>query len=183
MTRRQKDHHAHIISTGGTIEKSFNEQTGTLSSSETLLQEFINTQLRLPQTEISLHPLMLKDSLELSESDRRQIIALVRILQEQNTPVIVVHGTDTMITTARLCQKEIPNPKVPIIFTGAMRPIGVGISDARQNLAEALLASRLLEPAVHIVFHSQILRPEQTTKNYTTLTFEQMSTTPPDTKI
>ena len=62
-----------------------------------------------------------------------------------------------------------------MVFTGAMAPMGFEGSDAVQNIAEALLAIRLLQPGVYISFHSRIFPVPGAVKNHHTKTFEMKS--------
>lgn len=74
------------------------------------------------------------------------------------------YTTDTMTVTAEFCQKQIQMPKVPIVFTGAMIPMGFEDSDATQNVTEALYATRFLTPGFYISFHNQIFEVPQRPK-------------------
>jgi L-asparaginase len=53
---------------------------------------------------------------------------------------------------------------VPVILTGAMRPLGFDHSDGLQNLTESLLAARLLAPGVYIVIHGQVFPADRAVK-------------------
>jgi L-asparaginase len=79
--------------------------------------------------------------------------------------VLVLHGTDTMALSAEYCFDRLKDLNVPVVFTGAMRPMGFDDSDAQQNVTEALLALRLLSPGLYISFHNCILPVPQARKN------------------
>jgi len=51
-----------IITTGGTIEKTYDEDSGVLLNKSSQLQGMLK-RLRLPYTDISQHDLLCKDSL------------------------------------------------------------------------------------------------------------------------
>ncbi len=70
-------------------------------------------------------------------------------------PIVITHGTDTMVETGLLLQKSLRRLKVPVILTGAMTPLGFEGSDGLQNLTESLFATRILPPGVHLVMHNQ----------------------------
>ena len=71
-------------------------------------------------------------------------------------PVIVTHGTDTMVETGQLLKAKLGKLRFPVILTGAMSPLGFERSDGLQNLTESLLAARIVQPGVWIVFHNEI---------------------------
>lgn len=163
-----------IITTGGTIEKTYNEFDGSLENRGTSIRNRILTKLRLPETNISVVPLMSKDSLYMSDVDREIIITEIKKQILYGKPIVILHGTDTMTVTAERAFKEIVKPTVPVIFTGAMIPMGFEDSDATQNVTEALLAARILNPGFYITFHNQIFDVPNVQKNREKGTFEKM---------
>lgn len=62
-----------------------------------------------------------------------------------------------MVESGTLIEKSLPDLHVPIVLTGAMKPLGFDRSDGLQNLTESLLAARLLDPGVYVVFHGQVI--------------------------
>src|SRR5690606_3043994 len=130
-----------VITTGGTIEKTYDEFDGSLANRESIIKGKITSRLRLPYTSLQVYSVMSKDSLFMTDDDRNLLIQFIRSQLEKNAPIVILHGTDTMAVSAELCEREIKNPKVPIVFTGAMKPLGFEDSDALQNVTEALLAS------------------------------------------
>lgn len=154
-----------VLTTGGTIEKSYDELDGSLENRESLLKSLLLSKLRLPHTEVELQEVMAKDSLHMTEEDRHLIYERIIHHSLQGRPIIVLHGTDTMEKTAEHCFKQDPVPRVPVIFTGAMRPVGFEDSDARQNFTEALMAAHLLEPGFYISFHNHLFKVPKVTKN------------------
>ncbi len=147
----------HVLTTGGTIEKIYSEQSGTVRNVVARINQYLE-QLRLPDTHIEVTQLMNKDSLEMTNQDREQILAAVRS-RIAESPVIVTHGTDTMVETGRLLKENLKSDPLqqahPVILTGAMTPLGFERSDGLQNLTESLFAARTLEPGVWIVLHNQ----------------------------
>src|SRR5580700_2400834 len=145
----------YVITTGGTIEKVYSEQTGNVQNLDSKIDRYFRM-LRLPDSEIVVTHLMNKDSLEMTNVDRERVLAAVREkLQADPAPVVITHGTDTMVDTGLLLQKSLVNLPVPIVLTGAMTPLGFESSDGLQNLTEALFAVRVLPPGVYIVMHNQ----------------------------
>jgi L-asparaginase len=143
----------HVLTTGGTIEKVYSEQSGTVQNVVARINRYVE-QLRLPDTRIDVTQLMNKDSLEMTDEDRKQILDAVasRVV---DSPVVITHGTDTMVETGRLLKARLFKAGHPVILTGAMTPLGFERSDGLQNLTESLFAARILAPGVWIVLHNQ----------------------------
>lgn len=161
-----------LITTGGTIEKTYNELDGSLENKGTVIKNRILSKMRLPYTNILVHPILSKDSLYMTDEDRNLIAETILERSQEKTPIVVLHGTDTMALSAEVCFQKIKNPQVPVIFTGAMIPLGFDDSDAAQNVTEALLAAKILQPGFYIVFHNQVHVVPHVQKNKETRTFE-----------
>ncbi len=159
-----------IITTGGTIAKTYDESDGSLKNRRPVIETLVQA-LRLPDLDIDTHDLMQKDSLELTDEDRERILAAVRELLPQRDAILVIHGTDTLeLTGEHLCQ-ALPEPGTPVLLTGAMRPYEFRDSDAQQNVTVALLAARLVAPGVYAVMHGRVLRFPGVVKDRKALTF------------
>ncbi|HTW77971.1 MAG TPA: asparaginase [Terracidiphilus sp.] len=144
-----------VITTGGTIEKAYSEQSGAMLNTTNKIGQYLKL-LRLPGLDVHVTPLMNKDSLEMSNDDRAGLVAKVGELLPSNQPIVITHGTDTMVESGLAIERAFPTPPVPIILTGAMSPLGFEKSDGLQNLTESLFAARLLKPGVFIVIHGQV---------------------------
>ena len=144
----------YVLTTGGTIEKVYSEHTGAVSNASSKIDRYLGL-LRLPDVEVNVVPLMNKDSLELSDADRILILGMVRAILKEKAPIVITHGTDTMVETGLYLKGVLPQQEVPIVLTGAMSPLGFEGSDGLQNLTESLLAARLLSPGIYIVIHGQ----------------------------
>lgn len=161
-----------IITTGGTIEKTYNEFDGSLENRGTSIKNRILSKLRLPYTNISVIPVMSKDSLYMNDEDRALIADTIQKELPKNKPIVILHGTDTMALSGQYCFEKLGSPNVPVVFTGAMIPMGFEDSDATQNVTEALLATRMLAPGFYISFHNQIFKVPHVRKNKERGTFE-----------
>jgi L-asparaginase len=144
----------YVIAAGGTIEKVYSEKTGNVQNLDSKIDRYFRL-LRLPDTEIQITHLMNKDSLEMTDADRDRVLAAVREKLNDPAPVVVSHGTDTMVETGLVLQRNLPELHFPIILTGAMTPLGFEASDGLQNLTESLFAARVLAPGVYLVMHNQ----------------------------
>ena len=100
-------------------------------------------------------PLMNIDSLEMTAEDRETVLAEVAS-KVGDAPVVITHGTDTMVETGKLLKRRLGALGRPVILTGAMTPLGFERSDGLQNLTESLFAARVLAPGVWIVMHGQV---------------------------
>jgi L-asparaginase len=109
---------------------------------------------------------MNKDSLEMTEQDRVLILGMVRAILKENAPIVITHGTDTMVETGLYLQRALPKLSVPIVLTGAMTPLGFEGSDGLQNLTESLLAVQLLPPGVYLVMHNRIYPAHKVRKDH-----------------
>ena len=152
----------HLISTGGTIEKIYSESTGSVVNLETKIDRYLKL-LRLPDAEIDAISVMNIDSLEMTQADREQVLEAVR--QRLDAPIIITHGTDTMVETGCFLKRSLPELKVPVVFTGAMTPLGFERSDGLQNLTESLLAARLLPAGIWLVMHNQVFPIDKVRKD------------------
>jgi L-asparaginase len=150
-----------LITTGGTIEKTYDERTGELANRRSLVDRMLQ-ELRLDDVEMEVVELMSKDSLEMTGDDRARIVAAVRQAEADDAGgelagIVVLHGTDTLTETGCRLHAELERPRVAVVLTGAMRPFEMKRSDALQNLTESLFASRLLPPGVYCVAHGRAL--------------------------
>ncbi len=161
-----------LITTGGTIEKTYDEFDGSLENRGTSIKNRIMHKLRLPSTNIYVYPLLSKDSLYMDDLDRELIYSTIKDQLNRKVPIVVLHGTDTMALSAKYCFDKISNLEVPVVFTGAMVPMGFEDTDATQNVTEALLAAKLLCPGFYISFHNQIFEVPNVRKNKEKRTFE-----------
>jgi|SRR5581483_2241033 len=160
----------YLITTGGTIEKEYSEQLGVVLNNTSKIGDYLK-RLRLPDCQVRVIPLMNKDSLEMTSEDRANLIVEIKELLPLGCPIIISHGTDTMVESGALIEKSLPKLQVPIILTGAMKPLGFDSSDGLQNLTESLLAARILGPGIYVVFHSQVILAARAQKDEVRGTF------------
>jgi L-asparaginase len=146
-----------LISTGGTIEKSYDQMQGVLHNRYSNLDVMLAT-LQLEGVEIVRVPLMNKDSLEMTPEDHLLIAQTVGSMAATHDGVLVVHGTDRLALTGEKVVELLDTPRVPVVLTGAMQPYVMRTSDAMQNLTEALLAVQIAAPGVYVAMHNRLLR-------------------------
>ncbi len=150
-----------LITTGGTIEKTYDEGTGRLENRRSIVRRMLG-RLRLEGVEVSVVAVLSKDSLDMTDEDRRRIVEAVRTAggaaAGESSGIVILHGTDTLTTTGEALEREFRGARVPIVLTGAMRPFEMKQSDALQNLTEAIFASGVLAPGVYCVAHGRVLK-------------------------
>lgn len=153
-----------LISTGGTIEKTYDELSGILSNEVSVL-DIMLARMDLRGVEIERLALMSKDSLQMTPADHALIAATANRAAQTHDGVIVVHGTDTLAITGETILALRNPPDAPIVITGAMRPYALRNTDSMQNLVEALLAVQLCPPGVYVAMHNQVLAFPGVTKD------------------
>lgn len=157
-----------ILVTGGTLDKDYNTLNGELGFSHTHLPQMLEqANLTLP---ISVETLLLKDSLEMSDSDRTLISQYVQNSAEEK--IVITHGTDTMALSANHLLDSLKNTDRTIVFTGAMRPYCLGKSDALFNLGFAICAAQTLPAGVYLAMNGQIHPAGKVIKNLELGVFE-----------
>ena len=157
-----------LVSTGGTIEKTYDELSGLLSNDVSML-DFLLTSI-VTDIEISRIRLMNKDSRNMSIKDHKLIADTVEVNSEDHDAIVIVHGTDKLVETGNEIYNR-QNFSVPVILTGAMRPFQLKKTDATQNITESLLAAKILSPGVYCVMHNKVLSFPGVVKGYTLGTF------------
>jgi L-asparaginase len=160
-----------ILVTGGTFDKQYNELNGTLTFKETHLPEMLR--LGRSRVEVTITTLMMIDSLEMTDGDRGRIVACCGEAAEAR--ILVTHGTDTMIETARAIAAAFPPGRgKTIVLTGAMVPYAFGSSDGLFNLGSALSFVQVLPPGVYVAMNGRCFAWDQVHKNRDTGIFEQI---------
>jgi L-asparaginase len=160
-----------LLSTGGTIEKTYNESDGTITNQRSVLDIMLASMV-LRGVTIERVPVMNKDSLDMTSADHDRIATVAGLYAESHAGLVVTHGTDRLQHTGeRLVERLGASPRVPIVLTGAMRPYELRTTDALQNLTEALLAVQLVEPGVYVAMHNQVLRFPGVVKDATHMKF------------
>lgn len=153
-----------LISTGGTIEKTYCELSGILNNDVSVL-DIMLTRLDLYGIEIERLGLMNKDSLDMSDEDHTLIAATAIRGSQTHDGVVIVHGTDRLTATGDKILALNEALGGPIVLTGAMRPYALRNTDAIQNLVEALLAVQLCDKGVYVAMHNRVLAFPGVTKD------------------
>lgn len=154
-----------IITTGGTIDKTYFDaksdyQIGSPQIGRILKELGVDFRFEVI-------PILRKDSLDINDEDRQLIKSTIEAQPQQH--IIVTHGTDTMVATAKLLE-DIPD-KV-IVLTGALNPARFEGSDAVFNIGCAVGAVQVLDPGVWIAMNGRVWDPEHVRKNRAANRFE-----------
>ena len=149
-----------IYSCGGTFEKIYDPLTGQLIFKNSCLTELMDRS-RVTQ-ETTTETILLKDSLDMTEKDRELILSKINL--EPLKQIILIHGTDTMIETAKFLMSR-TDPSKTIVITGAMVPYSLKNSDAFFNLGSAFMSLQSLSTGVRIVMNGRCFKPNEVIKN------------------
>ena len=156
-----------ILVTGGTFDKEYDELTGQLYFRDTHVQEMLRRgRARL---ELAIETVMMIDSLEMNDAGRAAIVARCREAAER--AIVVTHGTDTMVETARALADAGLAGRT-IVLTGAMVPYAFGSSDGLFNLGSALSFVQVLPPGVYIAMNGRCFTADRVRKNRESGVFE-----------
>jgi len=155
-----------ILVTGGTFDKEYNELTGELYFQKTHTGDMLKLGRCLLDVEIET--LMMIDSLQMTDADRRHI--LDRCLAVSEKRLVITHGTDTMEQTAAVLGPAVAEKT--IVLTGAMVPYTFGSSDGLFNLGTAMAFVQTLGPGVYVAMNGQCFPWESVRKNKKAGVFE-----------
>ena len=155
-----------IFVTGGTFDKEYDEIGGTLFFKETHVPEMLR--LGRCRAAVTVETLLLVDSLHMSDADRARIAD--RCLSCPESRIVITHGTDTMVETARALAASVAGKT--IVLTGAMVPYAFGSSDGLFNLGSAISFVQVLEPGVYIAMNGTHFTWDNVKKNRESGTFE-----------
>jgi len=155
-----------LLLTGGTIDKTYHESSGELDFVESHIPELL--ELGRNHSEIVIEQIMLKDSLEMNESDRQVILkACTKSRQEK---ILITHGTDSIVDTAIVLGKSTLDKT--IVLVGAMVPFVFKHSDAMFNVGFALAAVQTLPHGVYVAMNGKIFDWDKVSKNLVEGIFE-----------
>jgi L-asparaginase len=157
-----------IFVTGGTFDKDYDEKNGKLYFKDTHMSEILN--LGRSKVEVNIKTLMMIDSLDMKDSDRKLIIDSCKASIEKN--IIITHGTDTMTETANKLGEK--NLNKTIVLTGAMIPYKFGTSDGLFNIASALAYVQTLSHGVYVAMNGRVFTYDNVIKNKETGVFEDI---------
>jgi L-asparaginase len=158
-----------ILVTGGTFDKEYDELTGRLFFRDTHVPEMLRRgRCRLA---VEIETVLMVDSLDMDDAGRAGIVERCRHCAER--AVVITHGTDTMVDTARALAAAAIDHKT-VVLTGAMVPYAFGSSDGLFNLGSALSFVQVLPPGVYVAMNGQHFNWDAVRKNKTSGVFEAL---------
>ena len=159
--------HLLIVTTGGTIDKVYFDDKSDYQVGEPqigrILQE-LGVGFRF-----EVIPILRKDSLHIGQQDRELLRATIAAQDARH--VLVTHGTDTMVETARILASI---PGKVIVLTGALNPARFRGSDAEFNIGTAVGAVQSLPDGVYIAMNGRVWDPAKVRKNVAANRFEAL---------
>lgn len=163
-----------IITTGGTIDKIYFDRLSEYQVGEPQIAEVLR-QVNVA-FDWTIESILRKDSLELTDDDRRLIC--VRVESSPHAHVLLTHGTDTMCESGRALAGIAGKT---IVLTGSLYPAMFRESDAVFNIGFALACVQTLPPGVYLAMNGRVFDPARTRKNRAANLFEAIppGETPP----
>ncbi len=159
--------HIAIFTTGGTIDKVYFDAKGNYHVGAPMVRELLVHARLVEMPEIT--ELLRKDSLEMTDDDRQAIRAAVAGCAAAR--VLITHGTDTMVATARALTGIAGKT---IVLTGALQPGRFSDSDAAFNLGLAFGAVQLCSAGVYVVANGTVFPADRVRKNLELNRFEPL---------
>lgn len=157
-----------ILITGGTFDKEYDLINGKLFFQHSHVEEMLEK--GRCTLDYSTRTLMMIDSLDMTDADRKIIIENCRECAEDK--IVITHGTDTMVDTAHMLGKE--KIDKTIILTGALIPYTFGSSDGMFNLGSAIAYAQSLPHGVYVVMNGIAFEWQRVVKNKKTGFFESV---------
>jgi L-asparaginase len=154
-----------IFTAGGTIDKVYFDAKGGFEVGAPMVRQILTDGRVTASFEII--ELLRKDSLEMTVEDRIAIRDAVR--RAPTDRIIVTHGTDTMVITARELESIAGKT---IVLTGALQPGRFSDSDAAFNLGMAVGVVQIMPAGVYIVANGQVFPAHAVRKNVDLNRFE-----------
>jgi len=157
-----------IFVTGGTFDKEYNELKGELFFRDTHLHEILG--LGRCKAPVEVTTLMMIDSLNMTAAHRKIILENCRMASEDR--ILITHGTDTIVETAKFLAKA--KLAKTVVLTGAMVPYKFGSSDGLFNMGSAIAFVQTLPHGVYISMNGKCFEWDNVRKNRDRGEFEEV---------
>ena len=147
-----------ILTTGGTFDKIYFDANSEYSIGEPCISSILDEGNVM--SDYRVQSILKKDSLDITHNEREIIKKSVIECEEER--IIITHGTDTMVETAKFLEDV---KEKTIVLTGAMQPARFKKTDATFNSGFAYSAALILENGVYIAMSGQIFNSNNVRKN------------------
>lgn len=147
-----------FFAVGGTIDKVYFDALSKYEIGESNINDILKDARVNFKSDVS--SIFKKDSLDMTDKDRSAVYKIIK--NDTCDKIIITHGTDTMIETAKVLE-TIKNKT--IVLTGAMEPAKFRSSDAVFNLGSAVAAVQTLQHGVYIVISGRVFKPDNVKKD------------------
>ena len=154
-----------ILTTGGTIDKIYFDAKSVYSVGEPQIKRILQSVGVLMS--YTIETVMRKDSLDMTADDRAHIRHRIMVAREER--ILITHGTDTMIETARVL---LDVPGKTIVVVGSLKPACFKATDAEFNIGFACAAVQTLPHGVFLAMNGRLFDPLNVEKNLDENCFE-----------
>lgn len=158
-----------VFTTGGTIDKVYFDAKSEFSIGSATVPDLL-AEARIRDSDFVVSELMRKDSLEMTDADRR--IVCQAVTESKADRILITHGTDTMADTGRALTGIAGKT---VVLMGAMQPARMRQSDAVFNLGFAWAAVGLLPPGVYLAMNGEVFDADSVRKDREAGRFEKIS--------
>ena len=158
----------HIITIGGTIDKIYFDDKSDFQVGDPVIGKLLESmQVGFSFT---VESALRKDSLNMTNEDR----ALIRQRVEQCAEkcVLITHGTDSMVSTAKALTGIAGKC---VVLTGALQPAAFYQTDAIFNVGCAIGAAQSKQAGVYIAMNGQVFDADKVIKNVAANRFEAIA--------
>ena len=156
-----------FFTTGGTIDKVYFDAKSEFEVGPPQVLEVLKD--ACVTFEYDIESILRKDSLDMTDADRQ--LVRQRVERESCDRIVITHGTDTMVQTARALAGI---PGKVVVLTGSMQPARFRVTDALFNIGSAIGAVQSLAAGVYIIMNGRIFDPSRTRKNTAKNCFEEI---------
>ena len=147
-----------ILTTGGTFDKIYFDANSEYSIGEPCISSILDEGNVM--SDYRVQSILKKDSLDITHNEREIIKKSVIECEEER--IIITHGTDTMVETAKFLEDI---EEKTIVLTGAMQPARFKKTYAIFNSGFAYAAALSLENGIYIAMSGQIFNSNNVRKN------------------
>ena len=147
-----------ILTTGGTFDKIYFDANSEYSIGEPCISSILDE--GNVTSEFRIKSILKKDSLDINQKERELIKKSVIECEEEK--IIIIHGTDTMVETAKFLEGI---KDKTIVLTGSMQPARFKKTDAIFNSGFAFAAALSLENGIYIAMNGRIFNSSNVRKN------------------